>query len=465
MCIPHIVVAALFPYFIGSDHGSALMTRNWVTGEDPTHWMPFHYRPPTLGLVILPFTHILGDIRGGQFMAILSVAIAGLGTFYLSRVWMDRHLSTICAIILMSLPVISFAPWVWYNSFLAIGLGLFVIRLIIQPTRLSWVIAPILMMIIGGMNQTAFLATLLCMLAFPGLDRRRLALLSLSVLATAPWWPFIYKSIFLTSSSTFIVPPFSALFLVLNAWGLLGIPAFVIIFYYLRYYSPVRCVLILTMALYFLMLIPGSMTTNFGSRMTWVTPFFAVIHIAYIYRNHEIISNIKARGKALVGIIYALTVMSVFLYASIFSWLDTSDASNIRYFLTSDLYQSTQWIDRNTDIEDVVLYPPGEINMIFEWGLATRMSFPMEKPEEGETSWTPVSFYPDSQCVIGEIECANDEPSRFDYVVWNEPLNNSQLAMMYENADWRIYKVLRPQINRSPVLGRAWPWSPELKWE
>ena len=462
MCIPHIVVAALFPYFIGSDHGSALMTRNWVIGEDYTHFMPFHYRPPLLGLMILPFTYVFGDIGGGQFMVVLSVAIAGLGTFYLSRVWMDRHLSTICAIILMSLPVISFAPWVWYNSFLAIGLGLFVIRLIIQPARLSWVIAPILMMIIGGMNQTAFLATLLCLLAFPGLDRRRLALLSLSVLATAPWWPFIYKSIFLTSSSTFIVPPLSAFFLVLNAWGLLGIPAFVIIFYYLRYYSPVRRVLILTMALYFLMLIPGSMTTNFGSRMTWVTPFFAIIHIAYIYRNHEIISNIKARKKALVGIVCAFTVASVFLYSVISVWNLTGGG---RYFLTPDIYQSTQWIDINTDIEDVVLYPPGELNMIFEWGLSNRMSFPFEKPIDGKTSWTPVSFYPDSQCVIGEIECSDDEPSHFDYVVWHEPLNTSQLVKVNENAAWHIYEVHRPEINRSPVLGRAWPWSPELKWE
>ena len=455
LCIPHIVVALFFPHFIGVDHGSALVTRNWVIGEDYTHFLPFHYRPPLIGAVVLPFTHMFGDTGGGQAMVILSLVVMGLGSYFLARLWLDKHIAIVCAFASMIAPTTIVNSWSWHNSFLALGLSLFLIRLVFNPTKASWIIAPILMFIIGGLNQTQFVAVSIIILVIPGWNKKRFALLLLGSLTTMPWWPFLYKSVTMASTGGLGLHPLNTIDTIFNGWLFLGPIAYCIAIVSLRYYSPVRLALILTIVLIPISFIDSGTMWNLGTRMTCWTATFLIIHVAYVFRSDAFFRVITLKTKAIMGLTCSIIAISVFLFAIVYSHF--SPETNM--FPRESTRNAVDWIDRNSSVEDVILSSTSDT--MWKWSISSRMSLPIDSTgtfmdEEG---------HQDSQCVIGEIECSDDDSSRFDYVIWSEPLSHSQLIKVYENIDWYIYEVHRPEINRSPVLGRAWPWSPELKWE
>ena len=72
-------------YGFSADSGSYLQTRWWVLGQDNIGVQPMHWRPPLIGIILVPVTALLGDLQGSKLLALLSSVLIAAPVFVILR--------------------------------------------------------------------------------------------------------------------------------------------------------------------------------------------------------------------------------------------------------------------------------------------------------------------------------------------------------------------------------------------
>jgi len=214
-----------------SDMGSYLMTQNWVTGDDPTGHKLFHWRPPLIGILLVPFTAAFGDLPGSKLLAILSSAAVVPAGYWLARELGIRHWIALIAALVMGMgPTFGQETAGGYLVVLAAAFVLAIMAAGIRITEsrpgaafafvvLSWVLA--------GLNQTAVPLTVFAVAAMTvprlgsmGQQARRewAAAVTVACVACVVWIPFyaVHGGLFLIPDAPllFATPRFEISFLV-----------------------------------------------------------------------------------------------------------------------------------------------------------------------------------------------------------------------------------------------------------
>ena len=274
---PLLVEAFFFPSF-STDQGSYLMTRNWILGQDYTGLMPFHTRPPLIGIVLTPLTWLMGELWPGKLLTAVTLWVVAWGSYLLARVWLEPRKALYATFFATVNPVVVSLLIGGYLSVLALALSFVLIRSVLL--RDYWKV-PILAFIITGLNQTIPVNMAIVLLCFPFAlwHRRTIIVLALGVLATAPWWPWLLVNAGAEGAwygDTRWV--FTLSIRQMWEWGLLaGLIVPVVVLGLMRR-SPVLPVLVVT---YSLSLIAANdiITNNVLARFTVYTPIFIGIHL------------------------------------------------------------------------------------------------------------------------------------------------------------------------------------------
>src|SRR3990167_4372381 len=118
-----------WPIF-GDDMASYLMTKNWVAflGADPVGFKEAHFRPPLVGVLLLPFTWLWGDLGGSKMLALLVSVLVAVPAYRFARYWLNQWPAVIVSILLITdLWVASYA-FTGYLVIIALGLTLWALR-------------------------------------------------------------------------------------------------------------------------------------------------------------------------------------------------------------------------------------------------------------------------------------------------------------------------------------------------
>ena len=402
--IPLVVMAFLYPSF-GADQGSYLMTRNWVLGQDYTGLMPFHYRPPLIGIVLVPVTWFVGDLWAGKILSIVSMWCIGGASYYLARAWLQPKRALWAAAIATVSPVIVSLAIGGYLSALALALSFVIIRLVITPSRASLWAVPVLSFVLSGLNQTIPVNMALMLLAFPNLlrDRRRVGILALGVIATAPWWPWLWVNGG-ESGAYYGESPWTLTWSHVRMWEW-GVLTFLIPILYsaaaMRRRSPVFTAW-LAAALLGTLFADHIIANNVLARFTVYIPVWLGIHLVLQY------------GDALEWAFFRRLVWPAMLSVLLVGVSVTSIINVPAYnLLDQDLLDGLAYIEERSEPEDKIGgYPPG----VGRWvgaltGRAWGDSWGDDAPKVYE------SEYEDFRCMVGWDLCPTDQPSQFRWFV------------------------------------------------
>lgn len=186
-----------YPVF-GDDMASYLMTKNWVAslGSDPVGFKEAHFRPPLVGVLLLPFTWLWGDLGGSKMLALLVSVLLAIPSYRFARYWLNQWPAFIVSILLITdLWVASYA-FTGYLVIIALGLTLWALRElldILNGQGYTWRLV-LALFLLAGFNQTAvpiFAVVALVSVAIGGQRRAALKALGWAVVASALWfYPF-----------------------------------------------------------------------------------------------------------------------------------------------------------------------------------------------------------------------------------------------------------------------------------
>ncbi len=190
---PHIIY--------GSDSGSYLITLKWLTGHAPWAGESEHWRPPLMGLLLLPSTWALGDLAGSRFVALTLSTLPGFGAYYLARQFnVSAWWATLAGLVLMLLPLSAQTTATNQITLPAMALALWAFVAMIQIADGKgriWHLAPPVFLLVG-LNQTTtgvFGVMALTMLLIAPHRWRLFKALVLAGLAASAWAWFYWTAI------------------------------------------------------------------------------------------------------------------------------------------------------------------------------------------------------------------------------------------------------------------------------
>ena len=453
LILPYIYFAIAGP-LAGLEHPSALVTYNWVLGQDFTGPVPGHYRPPLIGVVLALLVPIFGIINSGEVFSCITYILFGLGAYRLSRVWLSPRDSFLAAVIVLICPVIFIRSALWYAPVLGVGLGLFLIPLFLQreKTFRTYIGAGILAFLIAGLNQTAPALFLVALLGFPVYKRDNIKLLLVSLGAAAFWAPF-YISAFFFSIDGFFFPSRIAYYIfgIAGPWGFHFGGFYLLAFASLRRKSPFRTSLILSLILPLLAgLWPTFLIGNLGMKISLLGPVFFSLHILYTYS-----SSLQALRKAIRYLIPTVAILA-FLGFAVTQVVFFSAAETI---YEAEDWSVREWILANTEESDEILASSARSWRVgLSSGRATYIAGDL--PELNP-------YYAESECLTLTQDCGLIEASVYEYIIddQRETLTSPLFApdlryseLVARMGDIGIYKV--GLLNKPTPLreGRVWPW-------
>lgn len=203
LLIIFIIRVPLINDYLGfsSDMGSYLMTRNWVLGNDPTGHVPAHFRPPLIGVLLVPFTWALGDLTGSKLLAILVSLSPSIPMFILLRRYGSPGLAAFGGLLIVVHPLFGDIVAGGYVTLPALALGIWalVALLDVLEDKDKWwkLVLPIVLLV--GMNQTVvqLMAGVFVLVRLSAGRNIRKASLGLAVggLLSQVWLPFYWEHI------------------------------------------------------------------------------------------------------------------------------------------------------------------------------------------------------------------------------------------------------------------------------
>ena len=401
---PLIFMAVLYPSF-GADQGSYLMTRNWVLGQDYTGLMPFHYRPPLIGMALVPVTWFVGDLWAGKILSIVSMWCIGGAGYYLARAWLPPRRALWAAAFATVSPVIVSLAIGGYLSVLALALSFVIIRTVITPSRASWWAVPVLSFVLSGLNQTIPVNMALMLLAFPNLlwDRRRVGILALGVIATVPWWPWLWVNGG-EAGSYYGESPWTLMYSHVRMWEWGVLVVLIPIAYgaaVMRPRSPVFTAWVVA-AVMSSLFADHIVANNVLARCTVYIPVWLGIHLVHQYGD--------AMESAFSRLWVWPTTLGVFFVGVSVTSIVNVPAYNL---LDQDLLDGLAYIEERSAVEDKVGgYPPGMGRWI---GALTGRAWGASWGDDAPKVYD--SEYADFRCVVGWDLCPSDQPSQFRWFI------------------------------------------------
>ena len=201
ICLGLFIQRVIFYYggymAYSSDMGSYLMTRNWVLGIDMVGQLPAHFRPPLVGVLLVPLTWLFGDLNGSKLLALIASVVVIIPAYHLARRFMEKWVALAAALAVGIVPswghlvaggylsLLAYSCWMW-SWWALFG--------ILQGKRVSlWHIVAATVLLVG-LNQTitALYAVLTPLVVISFSQSRKAALLAFGVgfLASLPWLYF-----------------------------------------------------------------------------------------------------------------------------------------------------------------------------------------------------------------------------------------------------------------------------------
>lgn len=340
----------------GSDMGSYFQTRNWVLGQDPIGPTTPHFRPPLMGILLIPITAILGDMNGGKALSLLLSIAPAIPMYFLIRLYVRPWLAVLAALALVlnpqnalntalnqiTLPAMSFAIW-----------GLYVLADLHQGRAKLWHLA-IPVTLTAGVNQTV--AGVFAIMALSSLavapSWRVARALGLAALSCLPWLWFYLPSIpfanghFVPGGNWAIIPQWSTF--------LLFLPVIVVfLFYPKNLYLWSAAALSLTVLAQIAP--PEEALGNVFSRGMRFVSIFTILALAIAAETvwHKVAAlRLKPLPVVAVGLLPLLVWANVL-------WFSTFRTLASHYnFITPDTLQALKWLEKNTPPEAQVLAYP-----------------------------------------------------------------------------------------------------------
>lgn len=454
-----------------ADMASYLQTRNWVLGVDYTGIMPFHSRPPLIGVVLVPFTALSGDILGSKILAILSILAFCISIYTLAKYYYGKNASAMIAFLGVLNPLSFELLTGGYVSFLAATFGILLLRNLVAKPKHYILTSCLYSFLMVGINQTTPFVFGLVFICMPQLRTRAgLQILVATIVGALPWTPFLFQNVGL-----------SGLWYGPENWLDVGWP---------RGYSAFPYLSILIMA----GLLP--IVCKSKHKNTWLLPCIVLLICATIWHPNIAINNVFARTQILVPTIFALASLDLLLVVyknlgkiAVFcimpllvlsSYLTANIIANKLYILTPDNLAAIEWISKNTNTSDVI----GAHRHGLGWwvggmtGRAWTATWPM--PLESPAYYN--EEYDNLKCVLGWMSpsrtresptCSPDTTLLADYIVvdweivrnWKESLReeysretieSNRLVLVWQQGEVQIYAVLGPRAHIKHS-GRTWP--------
>jgi len=344
---------ALFNEYLtfGTDMGSYLMTRTWLIGQDVVGSNTPHFRPPLIGLLLLPFTTLWGDLNGGKVLSLLLSVLPAIPFYFLVKLYVRPWIAVLAALVLVinpqnalnaslnqiTLPAMSLAIW-----------GMYVIAKLQRGEGKPWHLIPPVFLLVG-LNQTmSGLFAIMAATFFLCCPSRRL----FKGLATAfglslVWLPFYFST----------MPLANGLYLPGMAFGI--IPRWTTLAFFLP---------VLILSLFF----PKKL-------FPWVIVALVLAFLAQLIVPEETFINIFTRGMRFVSTFtilacamgldwlvekyrisykYIVAVALVLLSSANLLWFDTFRHWADHYWVISpDTLAAVEWLDNSPADAKVLTYP------------------------------------------------------------------------------------------------------------
>jgi len=188
----------------GSDMGSYLMTKNWILGQDPNGIQLAHFRPPLIGVMMVPFTVLWGDLMGSKILWLLLSVTPALGMYVLAKRFVQPWLAMGAALAIVLLPMNARLTTLNQISLPAMALALWGLAELVDASRGAWgagswwslVALPVFLL--AGLNQTTmgmFAILAIVFVSFNGNKGYTLRILGISGLVSLPWLWFYQTNI------------------------------------------------------------------------------------------------------------------------------------------------------------------------------------------------------------------------------------------------------------------------------
>lgn len=174
-----------------ADMGSYLVTRNWILGSDPNGYPNLHFRPPLVGLALIPFTWLFGDLSGSKLLAIMVSVLPAVPAFFLLRRLSSPRIALIGALALTAYPFWGKQAAGGYLSFLAMApfiWGIDTFDRVQEHEAPLWRLA-IPTFLVLGLNQTMGILYIASLVLSMWTRRGALAL-TVALVAGVVWLPF-----------------------------------------------------------------------------------------------------------------------------------------------------------------------------------------------------------------------------------------------------------------------------------
>ena len=340
----------------GSDMGSYLQTRNWVLGLDPIGPTTPHFRPPLIGIFLVPFTTLLGDMNGGKALSLLLSIAPAIPMYFLARIYVRPWLAVLAALALVlnpqnalnsalnqiTLPAMAFAIW-----------GLLVMAKLQRGEGKPWHLAPPVVLM-AGINQTVSGIFALMALAFflTSPSRQLARALGLATVACLPWLWFYLPSTpianghFVPGANLNIIPQWTTL--------LLFVPVFLVFLLSPRQMLPWWAVaLILTFAAQ-IVVAEEAINNVFQRGMRFVS-IFTILALAI---TAEILSGKVAALKLRLQRVAVLPLLALLVWGNSLWFSTFRNLADYYEFITPDSLQALNWLKDNTSSEAKILAYP-----------------------------------------------------------------------------------------------------------
>lgn len=391
---PHLVY--------GSDSGSYLITLKWLTGHAPWAIESEHWRPPLMGLLLLPSTWALGDLAGSRFVALMLSTLPGFTAYYLARQFnVSAWWAALAGLVLMLLPLTAQTTATNQITLPATALALWALVAMIQIGEGKgriWHLAPPVFLLVG-LNQTtagvfAIMAVTMLVLAR---DRWRLVkALALATLAASAWAWFYWTAI---PGGTQLYNPDALLLMALPSPRtiLLWLPIFLLFLLRPREravgYLFVTGTVLMVLAHVALNNVPINNVLDRGIRVLSGLSAVAIALLAYHGWEYLHAHKSKAVQFATAGAAALILVGAGVLWHTTFNqWASTFN------FVSADSLSALQWLKSETPKDTKVMAFPdalgwyvgglGERNWVSYKGMGVARYVPEDKAFACAVGWT-----------------------------------------------------------------------------
>lgn len=336
-----------FQYDVFADDiASYLYTRNWVLGTDLVGMKEAHFRPPLIGITLVPFTALFGDLWGSKLVALITSVALAVPVYALARYWLRPWPSIVVGVAVILTPSVAEYTFGGYLPLIALGMALFALRALldIKDKRAPIWLPCLATLVMGGLNQsiTPIFALVGFILVLP--SRKGILALALATFAAIlPWSWFLFYNI--PFGPPMIWPGIPILGFRVHVMHLMYLPVAMVLFAFLRDWRLLAIigVLMLTSSMY----AADIAINNVLYRSGYMLPLFIVIGLAVLATK-----TLKKRQLQIAGFrnkaIVALGICAL-LYLGNLSWEYWFHAPADRlHLLTESDQRVVHWIGENT---------------------------------------------------------------------------------------------------------------------